>query len=235
MSSYTGPLKIAATADVIDAVFRIESDQLEVTSGNDRLGSYPIHALNPQRRGDGVHLVLDGEDVVVNVADLDAFVSEIAPPKTRKRSRRQPKAKAPRQAKQTKTAAEPMASDLPMDRFDESPMPSPKQRKSALTRLADATAVFHPENWKGWLSDTTVQWVIASVAVIALALMVLFATDTFGMILVLLGMVSLIIAALAVSDDLSAYSWIPGNLSETTLVIIGAVAMVLGGILIVIG
>ncbi len=230
MSSYTGPLKIAATADVIDAVFLVEEDHLEVSSGDDRLGSYPIHGLNPQRRGDGLHLVFDGEDVVVNVSDLDSFVSEIEPKKSRKK---RPMRKA--KAKTAKPAVKAAPSDAQTDKFDEPPMPSPKQRKTAVARLADATAVFHPESWKRWLSDTTVRWSIASVAVIALALMVLFATDTFGMILVLLGMVALIIAALAVSDDLSAYGWIPGNMSETTLVIIGAVAMVLGGILIVVG
>jgi hypothetical protein len=61
-----------------------------------------------------------------------------------------------------------------------------------------------------------------------------FATNSLGMILVLLGMVALIVAALAVSDDLSAYGWIPGNLSEATLVIAGAISMAIGGLLIII-
>jgi hypothetical protein len=74
--------------------------------------------------------------------------------------------------------------------------------------------------------------VIGAIGVLALAV---FATKTLGMILVLLGMVTLVVVALAVSEDLTAYSWIPGSISEATLVIAGIAAMVVGGLLIWIG
>lgn len=222
MSSFQGSLKIAATADVIDAEFSVNEDRLAVQTGDDELGSWCISDLHVERRGDGLHAVLDGEDVVLNVPDMDSFLSVIAPPKaSRKRSKR---AKKPLPPSGYATAPQ-----------EQRARKEPRDRTSLLTKMAGAKQVFSVDNWRGWLSDTTIRWVIASAAVASFALLALFATSSLGMILVLVGMIALIIAALAVSDDLSAFSWVPGNLSETTLVISGAVAMVLGGVLILVG
>lgn len=218
MSSYTGSLKIAATADVIDASFVVDDDRLAVHTGDDELGTWPISELDVERRGDGVHVNLGGEDVVVTVPDLDSFVSEIAPPKKRrKKSKHSKKHRSP---------------------APEQSLQAPKQRKdrtSLLTKLGGLKEVFRRDNWREWLSDSTVRWSIASAGVVIFALLALFATNTLGMVLVLLGMIALIVAALAVSDDLTAYSWIPGELTETMLVIAGAAAMVIGGVFIIIG
>lgn len=223
MTSFQGSLKIAATADVIDAEFSVDEDRFAVQTGDDQLGSWSIADLHLERRGDGLHAVLDGEDVVLNVPDMDSFLSVIAPPKAgRKRSKR---AKKPPSASGFVTTA-------PQEKKARK---EPRDRTSLLTKMAGAKQVFSAENWRGWLSDTTIRWVIASATVASLALLALFATGSLGMILVLVGMIALIIAALAVSDDLSAFGWVPGNLSETTLVISGAVAMVLGGVLILVG
>ncbi|MCP4303809.1 MAG: hypothetical protein GY788_02805 [bacterium] len=216
MTSYTGSLRIAATADVIDAQFHIDTDRLEIQTGSDRLGSWSLDQLIVERRGDGIHLDLDGEDVVVDVPDTEAFVSEVAPSGRRnsKHKKRHAGPKPSAEAKRPKAA---------------------KEGPSPLARLAGIKEIFFRENWTRWLSDNTVRWAIASGAVVLFALMALFATNTLGMILVLFGMVALIVAALAVSDDLSAYSWVPGELSETGLVIAGAIAMVIGGLLIALG
>lgn len=225
MTSYTGSLKIAATADVIEAEFHVDTDRLEIQTGSDQLGSWPLDELKVERRGDGIHLDLDGEDVVVSVPDVEAFVSEVAPSRRHKskhaKKRRRPDSKASREAKPPKAAK-----DGPG---------LPARLAGILARLAGMKEIFFRENWTRWLSDTTVRWSIASGTVVVFALLALFATNTLGMILILFGMIALIVAALAVSDDLSAYSWIPGELTETAIVIAGAVAMVIGGLLIALG
>jgi hypothetical protein len=115
---------------------------------------------------------------------------------------------------------------------------APKAKKQArggpglLARVRSARVVFDTDNLRSWLQDRLVRWTIASFGVMILALLVLLAANTLGMILVLIGMVALIIAALAVSDDLSAYRVIPNALNETTMVIAGAAAMAIGALLI---
>ena len=95
--------------------------------------------------------------------------------------------------------------------------------------------LFSRATWRNWLSLRVLKWVIACTAVMGVAGLALFATESFGVILILLGMAALVVAALAISEDLTAYGWVPGNMSETTLVIIGAAAMAVGALLMVVG
>lgn len=206
MQSYTGSLKVAATADVLDAVFAVDDTQLRVVAGEEELGTWSLADISVENQGDGLYVNLGGEGVIVDVPDKEAFASAISPEAPRRRTRQRHK----------KTR-------------------EPREQVSLADRLAWVPELFDRRNWERWLNDTTVRWAIASVAVIVFALLALFATNTLGMILILVGMVALIIAALAVSDDLSAYRVIPDALSETKLVIGGATAMIIGGLLVVIG
>jgi hypothetical protein len=114
-------------------------------------------------------------------------------------------------------------------------LPQPEQRAGWGQRPRAIPELFEAENWERWLSDQRTRlWIISS-GVLVFALLALFATSTLGMILVLVGMVALILAALAMSEDLSAYRLMPSAISETMLVVIGAAVMALGAFLIVIG
>ncbi len=197
MKTYRGSLKIAATDDVVDALFDVEDDQLAVSAGGEQLGTWPLRELELDDTGTEIHLALGGEEVVVNVVDHDGFVAAITPSKRRGRHAR------PR-----------------------------RERPSVLLALRP---LFRRETWRNLLSLRVMKWVIASTAVMGVAGLALFATESFGVILILLGMAALVIAALAISEDLTAYGWVPGNMSETTLVIIGAAAMAIGALLMVVG
>jgi hypothetical protein len=91
------------------------------------------------------------------------------------------------------------------------------------------------EAWERRREDPASWLILAVIGAIVVLVLAVFATKTLGMVLVLLGMITLVVVALAVSDDLTAYSWIPGSISETTLIIAGIFAMVVGGLLIWIG
>jgi len=206
MSSFVGSLRISATDDVVEAVFDVSEQDLVVSTGGERLGSWSLSDVDLDDTGTEIYLSLGGEEVIVNMPQRDAFVTEIHPPK--KQRARHVKARHEKPQK---------------------PGREPRDIVGAATRL------FQRETWQTWLSDRLVRWVIASVSVMIVALLALFATSSLGMILVLLGMVALVIAALAVSEDLNAVSWVPADISETALVVIGAVAMVIGALLITFG
>jgi hypothetical protein len=201
MSTYVGSLRIAETDDVVEARFDVGEDELSVSTGGERLGSWPLREIDLDDTGTEIYMALGGEEVIVNMPDRDSFVAAISPPR---------RAKA-RHAR------------------------SIRPRRQLPDALGMVRKVLDRDRWHDWLSDRLVRWVIASTVVIVVALLATFATGSLGMILVLLGMVALVIAALAVSEDLNAISWVPGQMSESTLVIIGVVAMAIGGLLIFIG
>ena len=210
VDSYKGSLKIAATSDVVDAVFAVEDKSLRVITGAEELGVWSLADISVEDQGDGLFLNLAGESVVVNVEDNDAFAAAISP-------RNGLPGRARRRKKQPTKHREKSDPVNPAD------------------RMARVGTILKRETWEGWLRDRTVRWSIASAGVVIFALLALFATNTLGMILILLGMVALIVAALAVSDDLDAYQLIPSAISEAALIIAGAVAMGLGALFVVIG
>lgn len=229
MAAYEGSFRIAGTEDSLDAVFAVEAGSLRVTAGNHELGTWPLQEVAISRRGSGLYLDLGGENVVVKMRDQDSFAEAITiTPERRRRRRRnntRSEARAPR-------VAAPRVAAPRSDR----PVPPPQdgvvlERVSALQR---ARVLLDKENWTRWLQDTVVRWSLAFGAVFILALFVVFATRSVGMVLILVGMVALLLAALAVSEDVSAYRVIPSAVSETTLVIGGVAAMAVGALLILI-
>jgi hypothetical protein len=245
MGSFKGSLRIAATADVIDAVFLVDDHHLTVNTGGEALGSWPLSGLDPDDTGTEILMDLDGENVAVHALDHIGFAAAIASSKSKKKARhakpkRSPKSERPKRSSRSLKPNRPPKMEKPKA------VPKPEEprrlQKSKSTKQAREWPRVIPflrravtkDAWHEWLADRTVRWVLASAVVVTVAAFAVFATASLGMILVLLGMVALIVAALAVSDDLSAYGWIPGNLSEATLVIAGASSMAIGGLLIII-
>ena len=242
MSAYTGSLRIQATDDVVEAEFRVSEQTLTVISGGQQLGTWPLSNIELDDTGTEIYLSLDGEEVIVNVPNRDAFVDELAPPRGKRgprhaKPRRQKTPKAPRAAKRPKSRkpVKPSAPPEPAELVERTEPRLPTPAKPPRDVLGAVRRLLDRDTWREWLADRVVRWVIAATVVIGVALLALFATASLGMILVLIGMVALIVAALAVSEDLTAISWVPGQMSESTLVIAGAVAMVIGGLLIVLG
>ena len=215
---------------------------MRVTTGGEVLGSWAIADVVVEDRGDALLVSLAGESVLVDVPDRTGFSSALTPARGRgrrsraKKRRRPPKRPMaqngpPTRPSRPRSAPQASPDPEPVEVFD-APVDEPEEKPSLGERLKVIAQVFNVDNWRDWLQDTTVRWTIASMGVVLFAMLALFATNTLGMILVLVGMVSLIIAALAVSEDINAYRLIPNAISETGLVIGGALALVLGGLLV---
>ncbi len=228
MKTFKGSLRIASTEDVVPAEFGVDEGMLHVATGGESLGSWPIDSLGIDDTGTDVRMVLDGEGVVVAVTDHDHFMSTIdPPPQSRKERRRKVKQERPKVEKERPKVEKkrPKVKESPKVKKER----PPRDIRGAIERL------FMRETWQDWLSNRLVRWSIASFVVIGVALLALFATSGLGVILMLLGMFVLVIAGLAASEDLTAVAWMPAAISETTMVIAGVVALLVGGLLTVVG
>jgi hypothetical protein len=243
VASYNGSLRIPNTQDAVDAVFEIGAETVRVTTGSEVLGSWAIADVVVEDRGDTLLVTLGGEAVLVEVPDRSGFSSALTPSpgrRSRAKKRRRPsgrpaaKTGPPTRSSRRQTKPQPSADPEPIEEFD-APAEKAAEHPSLAERIRVIASVFQVDSWRDWLQDTTVRWTIASMGVVLFAVLALFATSTLGMILVLGGMVSLIVAALAVSEDINAYRLIPSAISETGLVAGGAIAMVIGGLLVVLG
>ena len=240
VASYEGSLRIPNTHDVVDAVFEIEAETVRVTSGSEVLGSWPLTQVAVEDRGDALLLSLDGEAVLVEIPDRTGFSSALKPVRDRRfRAKKRRRPPRPSKAHSGPPARSPRRRSTPVEHSEPDPIEivdvaaaEPVEKPNLLDRLRAVASVFNADNWREWLQDPAVRWTMASMGVVVFAMLALFATDTLGMLLVLVGMVALIVAALAASEDINAYRVIPSAISETGLVIGGASSLLIGSLLI---
>lgn len=226
---------------MVNAVFDIGEESVRVTTGGDVLGSWALSDVAVEDRGDALLVTLGGESVLVDIGDRDGFSAAMSPQKSRKRKRRRRRPMTesgpPDKPASAPDNVEPRTSRVePQPPAFEKPTPRQRRRRVAFGDVFESIgAIFDPDNWSDWLADRTIQWTIAAMSVVVFAMLALFATNALGMILILVGMIALILGAFAVSEDFSAHQMMPDWLSETGLVVVGAVATALGVILMIVG
>jgi hypothetical protein len=115
------------------------------------------------------------------------------------------------------------------------PTPAAAPKRPLAKRVREARDILEWKEWRRRLRLPGVRWGLAFLGAILVAVLAVFAAGTLGMILTLIGMMSLIIAALAVSDDPSVYRFLPARVTETMLLAVGFVALGIGVPLIFIG
>jgi hypothetical protein len=244
VASYKGSLRIPNTRDAVDAVFDIGDDHVRVTTGSELLGDWPLSDVAVEDRGDALLVSLGSESVLVDIGDRDGFSAALAPAPTRRRGRksRRPMSKSGPSGRNDKVrhAKKPAETTASAETVvgaagDTARSGRVRPRINVAEKLEYAGDLFSIDNWREWLQDRTVRWVIAAMGVVLFATLALFAADTLGMMLVLVGMLTLIVAAFAVSEDFQAHRIMPDWISESGLIIAGAVCMIIGGLLIVIG
>jgi hypothetical protein len=224
----------------VSAIFDIDEESVRVSTGDEVLGKWALSDVSVEDRGDALLVTLGGEAVLVDIGDRDGFAAAMSPQlRKRRKRRRRPMADSgppdkPASAPEPVSAVAPPPAAEPARRGEASAAPR-RRRMQSDEILATIGSLFSTENWSEWLADRTVRWTIAAMGVVVFAMLALFATNTLGMILVLVGMASLILGAFAVSEDFQAHQIMPDWISETGLVILGGVATAVGVVLMIAG
>lgn len=264
MEQFDGSFRLAGSRDSLNATFSVANGALRVVAGEYEIGSWPLRDIRLTTTGDGIHILVEGEDLIVKMRDPGGFteaLGEASPAPLKKRRRRLRKEKAAaRPAAAAAEVAPPPAPSMPEDededddvsvssvrltaeepapvasppvdrdedRFGPIATPTATPRRPLSKRVREARDIVEWKEWRRRLRLPSVRWGLAFGGVVVLLLIAIFATGTLGMLLTLIGMVSLILAALAVSDDPSVYRFLPARITETMLLAVGFVCLGVG-------
>ena len=78
MAQFTGTLRIEGDrGSPLPVKAEISDNRLVLTTEGSDLGSWPLASLQPQARGAGVGLTLDGDPVVIDVGNADRFYDAV--------------------------------------------------------------------------------------------------------------------------------------------------------------
>ena len=137
MAQFTGTMRIEGDRGApLPVHAEIADNRLVLTTDGTDLGSWPLGTLNPQARGAGVGLLLDGDPVVIDVGNAERFFDAVA--------LRAPSGKKKGRAKKPKVA--PSAYE-PEEKPDKAPRRRPSARVTAtlvLLLAVVALAAFNP-------------------------------------------------------------------------------------------
>ena len=258
MEQFDGTFRLAGSRDSLNATFSVTNGSLRVVAGDYEIGNWPLQDVRLTTAGDGLHLMVEGEDLVVKMRDPGGFaeaIEEAAPPRERKRRRllgRDTPAKAPADTPapssvevddEVSVSSVRLGSDQPPRQppplppaVEDEPLyvpvmpstPPPTPKRPLSKRVKEARDIVEWKQWRKRLSIPKVRWGLAFFGVTVFALIAIFATGTLGMLLTLIGMAALILAALAVSDDPSVYRFLPARVTETMLLAVGFVCLGIG-------
>lgn len=199
MEAFEGTLRLANhPTETVRATVRIDGNRITVTAGRHLIGDWDVARTGLQLRDDGLHLRVEGEDVILILDDPTA-VQQVLPGKVRMSS--------------TPTTA-------PAVVADEDPPPSipapPAAVEPSTRQLARRVWVNLPRTWKlGGLGG---------VLVITLGF---FAPLTVAGITMLVGGMLLVTGIFATDDPLLT-ARLPGSPEPTTLILVGVGIMLLG-------
>lgn len=105
MAVFVGTMRIEGDRGApLSVRAEVDGDRLTLETGGTELGNWPLAALEPEARGAGVGLTLDGDPVVIDVGNADAFLSAVA--RTGPKLRKGRKGKAAKPAKATRVKSE---------------------------------------------------------------------------------------------------------------------------------
>ncbi len=78
MSSFDARLRLPGHSRIpLGVEVDITDERMTLTTGEKRLGEWPLGEVDIAAMSDGFHIKLDGEEVILSVADIDRFESEL--------------------------------------------------------------------------------------------------------------------------------------------------------------
>lgn len=211
MATFTASLKTPGDMKGLPATLRVDNGTLHIAAGDTSIGEWPRDEIVLEPFAGGFRLKVEGEMLLLEMKETDAFEAELMPPSRTKKTRKQ-------KARHTKEAAPPKARA--------SKEPKPKEDKPS--RLSRVLA-WAEKRWGSLLPSWLFTKGVAYSALAFLAATVFF-PEVVSVVILVAGLAVVLIGAVAFSDSVLASRWLPGRARPEHALIAG-VAILLVGVL----
>lgn len=249
MGTFTASLKTLGDQRGLPATVNLEKDTLSIIAGDQPIGSWNLQEITLEPTPGGFRMGAEGEQILIEMPEKDAFAQELNQHSARGRSRLRRKEKTPTK---TRTVAKAVAApekphtapsyDVPAPppaRPEVSLPPSrtapvePKQpgppRESIMSRVDTALSAAE-KRWGSLIPNWFFTRLMLFVVIGSFILMLAFpgAVSTF---LLAAGMLMVIVGAIVYTDGMLASKWLPGRMTPTHVLIFGVAILMFGVLL----
>jgi len=240
MGTFSASLKTLGDKRGLPATVNLDEDTLSITAGDQPIGSWSLAEIKLEPTASGYRMAAEGEQILIEMAERDAFAEELnqRTAKGRLRLRRKEKVKVAKTEASADRYVErphtPVSYDVPVAPAQPEPKgplkePKPKKTEKAIDRV-DATIAAAHKRWGSLLPDWVFTRIIFAVVAGAFLLMLIF-PGAVSAFLLAAGVLLVIVGAIVYTDSVLASKWLPGRMTPIHVLIFGVAVLMFGVLL----
>lgn len=240
MGTFSATLKTLGDQRGLPATVNLEEDTLSITAGDQPIGSWSLAEIKLEPTASGYRMAAEGEQILIEMAEREAFAEELDQlvAKGRLRLRRKEKVKVAKTEASADRYVErphaPVLYDVPVAPARPEPEtppkePKPKKTEHTIDRVDAAIAAAH-KRWGSLFPDWVFTRIMLAVVVGAFLLM-LFFPGAVSAFLLAAGVLLVIVGAIVYTDSVLASKWLPGRMTPIHVLIFGVAVLMFGVLL----
>ena len=239
MGTFTASLRAIGDVKSLPATVELNEGRLSIMAGSSEIGSWLLADVNLEEMPTGYRLAAEGEQILIELKDLDGFATELANQRKKRSPFGRRKADLPRRPE----GAEPVSVTRPSTTTDTAnrasgislpPLETTSARSSGWTEkglsFVDGTLAKANKKLGPYLPDWMFTRAMFAIAFGALVLMFLLPglVSTF---LLIAGAVMVLFGAIVYSDTMLASRWLPGRTTAQHVLLFGVAILMMGVLL----
>ena len=222
MGTYNASLRAIGDTKPVPATLLLEDGQLAINSGDIEIGAWALSEISLEPIPTGYRMAAEGEQIIIEIKELDAFREALANGRFKRRSAR-PRLETRREKKpKTDVAA---AVESPVSSV---PVKSGFTKKSL--SLIDGTVDKARKKWGSYLPEwvfTRAMFIIVS----GVLLLMLIFPGVVSLFLLISSAILIVFGAIAYTDPMLASRWLPGRTNPTHVLLVGVAVLAMGVLL----
>jgi hypothetical protein len=223
MGTYNASLRAMGDTKPVPATLLLEDGQLAINSGDVEIGTWSLSDISLEPIPTGYRMAAEGEQIIIEIKELDAFRDALANGRFKRRSARL------RGASERSKSGKAVETTATTTTTTEKPARTQGFTQKGLA-LIDGTLDKANKKWGSYLPDWMFTRAMFIIVFGALLIMLVF-PGAVSLFLLLSGAVLIIFGAIAYSDTMLASRWLPGRTTPSHVLLFGVAILMMGVLL----
>lgn len=246
MGSFTASLRSIGDVRALPATVELSDGRISIVAGSTEIGSWPLDEIMLEETPTGYRLAAEGDQILIELKDVESFASELAQRNKKKRFLGKEKADTAR-ARAVKTpppthvgpqpTPEPISTPTAVAASPSETAKPPRQKRQKATSetgkkdigLLDRVLAMTQKRFGPYLPDWMFSRAMLFIAIAGLVAIFLL-PGPFSVLLLITGGLLVLFGAVVYSDTVLASKWLPGRATPIQALLVG-LSVVLAGVL----
>lgn len=222
MGTYNASLRAVGDTRPIPATLLLGEGQLAISSGDVEIGAWALDDISLEPIPTGYRMAAEGEQIILEIKELDAFREALANGRFKRRAVRLPGV--------ARRQKEPKAPEAVPEKASVRSGQKPTGFTTKGLALIDGTVDKARKRWGSYLPEWVFTRAMFIIVFGALLTMLVF-PGVVSLLLLISGAILILFGAVAYTDPMLASRWLPGRTNPSHVLVFGVAILVMGVLL----